>query len=838
MLTALQLLEYFSNHVQSPVIAHPDLNPETKKIMEAESTSTFFYFKSITVELARGLNQQEAITQIRYFLKRRWEFIKKTNWAYTRHPFLPANQLCLQVAEQIAGKDEAVCQILMPGTRKISRKTDSPFSFKDETEEDGHFPVHKYLLAASEGELLSLEDIYSAGVANTNSIFPDFQESTAEIQYLLKSIELWNVKQAAGNSSIRLMDELFRFHKQQYDDSTLGFAIKNLARHAYKASKEDAGTETVAEMKLLEEAIREFYAIWRALSRETKKELFQMKLEHYGSPRPLPLYFFALFVRLLDCPLTKAEFSSHKGAQILNCAHIIANTLEEFLKQHPRLFNIPNPLKTHAANTQQGVEPLSDLLSHCLEALEKRGQTLEIQEPNLFKELAFSIYSNQRNDTFMTARIIAYCVSSFQDLIDVIDLSEDLFKGLIPLIRQRTQQFKDSDKLFKLLEKMTAQVQQLLLTEEFFPHIYKHISSYSKFTNIYFALAPNLQEKFKTGFVKELIKEVHDVSCVVRIANQFSSTLIIPLLFEELQTFLSNFFNGNVDSFLGLYKQLHSTSQNCLAELFLDSLSQWLSPDNFNEYKDFLDLPLISLARVWSEEVNSFTEYLALLDKWSRHPDLISDFNTVNASKLASWIMTEEDLDLLLEKMPVKSWIPIFNYAKVISSWASFQTYWQKISPFHRSDFLDRVNLKTFIKTIENLQLLLNFVNKDKHKQRVLSRFKASDLNCSEEELAALRPPSRMEQLEQLLNKFSRCTDANEMLEAVRKLQNSIASEYQRGPRRGQIQQTLQGAYQTFLRRDEPTHWPSNSLHSFWNTGGTPSTQSVLDEVEDFHPTP
>ncbi|KTC71715.1 hypothetical protein Lbir_1570 [Legionella birminghamensis] len=324
----------------------------------------------------------------------------------------------------------------------------------------------------------------------------------------------------------------------------------------------------------------------------------------------------------------------------------------------------------------------------------------------------------------------------------------------------------------------------------------------------------------------------------MRIANQFSSTLIIPLLFEELQTFLSNFFNGNVDSFLGLYKQLHSTSQNCLAELFLDSLSQWLSPDNFNEYKDFLDLPLISLARVWSEEVNSFTEYLALLDKWSRHPDLISDFNTVNASKLASWIMTEEDLDLLLEKMPVKSWIPIFNYAKVISSWASFQTYWQKISPFHRSDFLDRVNLKTFIKTIENLQLLLNFVNKDKHKQRVLSRFKASDLNCSEEELAALRPPSRMEQLEQLLNKFSRCTDANEMLEAVRKLQNSIASEYQRGPRRGQIQQTLQGAYQTFLRRDEPTHWPSNSLHSFWNTGGTPSTQSVLDEVEDFHPTP
>ncbi|WP_131792997.1 hypothetical protein, partial [Legionella birminghamensis] len=179
MLTALQLLEYFSNHVQSPVIAHPDLNPETKKIMEAESTSTFFYFKSITVELARGLDQQEAITQIRYFLKRRWEFIKKTNWAYTRHPFLPANQLCLQVAEQIAGKDEAVCQILMPGTRKISRKTDSPFSFKDETEEDGHFPVHKYLLAASEGELLSLEDIYSAGVANTNSIFPDFQESTA-----------------------------------------------------------------------------------------------------------------------------------------------------------------------------------------------------------------------------------------------------------------------------------------------------------------------------------------------------------------------------------------------------------------------------------------------------------------------------------------------------------------------------------------------------------------------------------------------------------------------------------------------------------------------------------
>ncbi|KTD45182.1 hypothetical protein Lqui_2653 [Legionella quinlivanii] len=64
------------------------------------------------------------------------------------------NQFCLQIAEQIAGEDEAICQTLMSGIRKIGRVPASTSALKENTEENGHFPVHKFILAKKEGVLL------------------------------------------------------------------------------------------------------------------------------------------------------------------------------------------------------------------------------------------------------------------------------------------------------------------------------------------------------------------------------------------------------------------------------------------------------------------------------------------------------------------------------------------------------------------------------------------------------------------------------------------------------------------------------------------------------------
>ncbi|WP_147287637.1 hypothetical protein [Legionella birminghamensis] len=124
--------------------------------MEQESAFAYEYIRGITGLLADGL-PLEANEEIRFLLEERWLFIKKTAWAYPRHPFLPINQLCLQIAEQIAGEDEAICQILMPGIRKIGRIPASTRALKENTEENGHFPVHKFILAKKEGVLLPLE---------------------------------------------------------------------------------------------------------------------------------------------------------------------------------------------------------------------------------------------------------------------------------------------------------------------------------------------------------------------------------------------------------------------------------------------------------------------------------------------------------------------------------------------------------------------------------------------------------------------------------------------------------------------------------------------------------
>ena len=121
MISIAQLRQLIQECQTSEPIFSDKLSPETIRLMRDETSITLSFFERLVEGLDPQLNITEIESVIRFYLNYRWQALKISNIAYTRHPFLPINQFCLKIAEAIAGPNEPVCLILMPTVRDLCR---------------------------------------------------------------------------------------------------------------------------------------------------------------------------------------------------------------------------------------------------------------------------------------------------------------------------------------------------------------------------------------------------------------------------------------------------------------------------------------------------------------------------------------------------------------------------------------------------------------------------------------------------------------------------------------------------------------------------------------------
>lgn len=122
-----QSLPFYSAKLDEKVVA----------LMQAEEQLVYAFFEKIASKKAL----EGSIHLVKQFLQIRGKALFPTNLNYFRHPFSPANQLCVKIAELIAKPDDAILKLILP---HIFEQIPSQF-LKDDTEEEGHFNPEKFI---------------------------------------------------------------------------------------------------------------------------------------------------------------------------------------------------------------------------------------------------------------------------------------------------------------------------------------------------------------------------------------------------------------------------------------------------------------------------------------------------------------------------------------------------------------------------------------------------------------------------------------------------------------------------------------------------------------------
>ena len=550
MISITQFCQLIQECQTSKPIFSDKLSPETIRLMQDETSITLSFFKCFMEGLNPQLNITAIESNIRSYLKQRWEALIKSNLAYTRHPFLPINQLCLKIAEAIAGPNEPVCLILMPTVRGLCRET--PFSLKVETENAGHFALEEYALNRDQTLLIPVEELFVQGGVNTHVVFPDFQENLQEVHYRLGGHDFLTLEQIAGEASSIYMQALKKHHAQHFDNDSIGFAIKSLAIDLKKGSVKDAGTEEKADNEVIAPAIKSFYVLWRSLPSQVKEQITPLRLKKFGDPNvSLEDYFLALFVRIEKCVLTESELKQQPAEdRIFPCAYQISNILHEFLNQYPQLYEINISQQTAGKKELPDLKPLQE---RALLALKNRSQSFEADDSNLFENLTdlmtflhtlMHYYSpSSSHSTQLVATKIASHVHSYQHLITLLTRGK-IFAEVLEHVLPRLGKLHNIWNIHKLFPALSEKNQQVIIDGKF-EAIYSSIRTRADYKAIERTLKTNAKINFQFLYVTRLAEQIKTAEDVLSTIKKLNT----PELVEQLLTILKPRINELFNSF-------------------------------------------------------------------------------------------------------------------------------------------------------------------------------------------------------------------------------------------------------------------------------------------------
>lgn len=390
MITAEHLLKLLAEFkvANEKAVYSSELDPDAIALMKTESLLTQTVFIDIHQQLSILEKQSErdprAIAEIRdaitNYLKVREHNLMHTNIFYFRHPFLPANQLCVQVAEAICLPDDSARDVLIPYIDSVTKKYERDLiasyflnenSYHDlgresppKNDEAPPFAIEQYCLSHA-NHLIPVAEIFERAKLNTDRLFPEFQKAV-RVDYQLHPQDFVALYNVAGQASHNYMRALSAAHRRRYDDQTVGFAIHHLAVKLERSA--NASDASQADSTFVAETILDFYHYWFALPPAIRDQLGKLRVEDH-SDNDLESYLLMLFAGHYQCvlrPEYKAKLPKSKANM---CIGQIADSLYQFLEEHNVSFKI-QPL----LNEEFEIQNLHALATEAIKALSVRQQ--------------------------------------------------------------------------------------------------------------------------------------------------------------------------------------------------------------------------------------------------------------------------------------------------------------------------------------------------------------------------------------------------------------------------------------------------------------------------------
>lgn len=781
MLSKAQLLQFIDECQKLPLIFSPSLTEKEIYWMRLETTVGFDFFKNLAKQFNFETELEEVEDLIRRYLTERGASLgEKSSIAYLNHPFLPINQLCLKVAEAIAKPDESIWTVLMPSVEQLCRPL--IFSFKEDTEDEGHFPLEFYALDQTQTKLIPIVEIFNSAEANTNALFPDFQENLTSLRYKLGGRDFLTLEQIGGEASLRYMRALRQSHNRQFDDQSIGFAIRKLAQDLKRGAVGDAGTELVADNEVLVAPIHSFYTLWRALPENIKAQVAPLTLQHYGYANvSLECYFLTLFARCLGCELTEEELQRQREADILPCAQQISESLDEYLTQHKQLYAI----KINGQTEVQALPDLKILRDEALDALKIRGQHLGQDDRSLWSQvtvlMTFSGYS-----TLSIAQIIAPEVQQMEDLLPLILINPKLFAAVVSCLHTRLGLLDfDVQEMHEVLRYFSAENQQTIIqarSEEFKKLICENPEYYFV---VYKVLMPTVQASFDQSYLNCLVDEIQSAEQCVELMSKLNPNQLASML-SYLQPRLHEIFKDFDFARLFIYRV--EGHQQLMIDALFELLNQWFNHRTYLRWEQYWDRTSKTyfLNQYFEERkvVTSFGALLKFLQQWKGklliHESLLEHCK----SPLKTWVSDSEHLSIFLGHLEYPSKIlgefaHLINHKELFCHWLKF------LPPASRLQAISAVNFSTFINSFADFQEIIPNLNKEEYSV-VLKRLVGHLCLSDTDELVQLRRTKTSYFIEELEDYASQCRDgkrlevAENLLKKLRNPQTSLAELIER----------------------------------------------------------
>ncbi|WP_058535845.1 hypothetical protein [Legionella saoudiensis] len=766
MLSRVQLLQFIEECQKLPLIFSDSFNEKEIYWMKLETEVGFDFFKKLVQQVDFD-SEQEAIEQLirRYLLKRGELVGEKSSIAYLNHPFLPINQLCLKVAEAIAKPDEAVLTMLMPSVWQFCRPMG--FSLKEETEEEGHLPLELYALSQrkTKPQLIPVAEIFNQAKVNTNVLFPDFQKDLTALQYKLGGRDFLTLEQIGGEASRVYMHALKQKHNQQFDDQSIGFAIRKLARDLKRGAVGDAGTEHIADNEVLAGPIQTFYGLWRALPEETKAQVAHLKLKHYGYKNAtLECYFLTLFARCLGCELTDEESLRQKNEDIFPCVDQISQALDEYLIQHPQLFTISLNEQTTATSTPSD---LQGLCNAALQALNTRGQSLGFDDDNWWYKLA-QLMTVAEYPILRTSQIITPELCEMRDLLSLIPINLQLFAAVLNCLGTRLSQLPFKvHKLHKVLPHFLAEKQEIIIQANSSEIVELIRDEPQQYNFIFYALKSELRQRFEQDYFKLMCDGVkYGDECISLMVNYNETQLTVMLSY--LQPRLQELFKGF--DFSRLFTHGVKGHPNLLIDAFFEQLSQWFSPLTYSTWrhawgneskKYFLGRYVESI-----KTITGFDALLKFLQHWENKVLMHETILEHVKPQLKMWVTDSQHLGILLESINCKS-DAFVEFSDLIADRALLHRWLIVLPSAARLRALSTVNYRAFIHSFSDLHDL--FFSLEREERQVVTAQLSGHLSCTFTELSGLISDKTSTFINDLERYAAQCTNSSR-LQAIEKL--------------------------------------------------------------------
>ncbi|VEB38683.1 hypothetical protein [Legionella cherrii] len=777
MLTVKQLKELLTVYQNQEAIFSPGLDAKTLKIMQQESAFTFSFF----TQLIQGRDEDSSLDKdakiIRNYFKTRWGLLKKSNLAYTRHPFLPANQFCLKIAEAIAGPKEAICRILMPGLVGFNRES---ADLKLETEQEGHFELENYITNQAYTKLIPIAEIFQTAKVNSDLVIADFQPPANQVVYQLGGRDMLNLEQVAGKASEIFIQVLKKQHRQKYDNNSIGFALHQLALELRKASVADSGSEEWADNEVLAGAIKTFYELWRLLSQDLslpentdldhKTPIRQLNLKSFGRAHlTLESYLLALFVRHKDCVLTDEEFIRQQQEDIFPCAHQISNCLFEFLNQYPDLYKVPIN-----AQPKEVLPSLNPLLDEVLEALTHRPQMLDGDDQGLLDQLIELIRKSSEYHDIEAATFIEPFIQSFQDFILLADHPK-LFKEVAACVQPRFADLNTVATIHRLIHLFTKEQQQLIVDAQFKALIQEY-NTKDKYQRLIVKLEEPAKSSLRKKYAEQLAASITSCQDFLQLGETVSADLLDEVFasLEDKYPVLLNSYDNTCQILQALFH--YGNQQKKVLAFVKPNLYQWLNPDNYTSFHEFLlsyDTAVVHriMADELSSRITSFKEWTTHYVAWSNHDAIQSALLEQFFLQFKDEIKDGDALISLLQKTGNNSKLKVLQrFLSLIHSKDLFKQCLALMPSNTHERLLSKVPFDSFVSTISELQEIADLFESDKLRQIIFAQFNPEKLDCTKEEFASL---TQLKFELKMLEEFSQGFDPQK---AVTHLKHYVAS--------------------------------------------------------------